>query len=110
MSCEGTCVLVQLRVTAARFLLIEPRPRGDAPADLEQTLLALVYQELESESHTCADGCECVIGDPVKVVSRAQIKKVSDGTYTAWYEVTLDKYRTEGECMPKADERPEGIR
>jgi hypothetical protein len=46
----------------------------------------------------------------VKVVSRTQIKKVSDGTYTAWYEVTLDKYRTEGECMPKADQRPEGIR
>ncbi|MDX1513895.1 MAG: hypothetical protein R3174_09150 [Gammaproteobacteria bacterium] len=110
MSCDGTCELVQFRVSSARFVHIEPRPRGDAPADLEQTLLARVHEAIESESHNCGDECDCVIGEPTKVTSRTQIKKVKEGNYTAWYEVTVDKYRTPGECMPRADEKPEGAR
>jgi hypothetical protein len=110
MGCESTCELVQLRVTSARFLHIEPRPRADAPQDLEQRLLEKVKESLESESHTCPEGCECVIGEPVQVASREQIKKVTDGDYTGWYKVTLVKYRTQGECMPTADELPEGAR
>ena len=38
MSCEGKCELVEFKVTASRFIHIEPRPRSDAPADLEQRL------------------------------------------------------------------------
>lgn len=110
MGSESTCELVQLKVESARFLRIEPRPRAGAPQDLEQTLLELVKEALESEGHTCGEDCECVIGDPVEVAARDQIKKVSDGTYTAWYQVRLVKYRTTGECMPKGDELPEGTR
>lgn len=110
MGCESTCELVQLRVTSSRFLHIEPRPRTGAPQDLEQALLDKVKAELESDTHTCPEGCECVIGDPVQVASREQVKKVSDGTYTAWYRVTLVKYRSSGECMPKHDDLPPGAR
>ncbi len=94
----------------SRFLQIQPRPRAGSPSDLEQTLLQLVKEELETKSHPCGEGCECVIGDPVEVASRQQIKKVSDGTYTAWYQVRLVKYRTTGECMPKGDELPQGVK
>ncbi len=110
MSCDGTCERVQFKIAQARFIHIEPRPRSGAPSDLEQTLLGLVYEELEDDSDDCGEGCECLIGEPVKVASRTQLKKVSDGTYSAWYEVTLEKYRTSGECMPKADTKPEGAR
>ena len=110
MGSESTCELVQLRVTSARFLHIEPRPRAGAPQDLEQRLLDKVKEALESESHSCPDGCDCVIGEAVQVASRDQIKKVTDGEYSGWYQVTLVKYRTEGECMPAADELPEGAR
>ena len=106
MGKESTCELVEFKVESARFLNIEPRPRADSPQDLEQTLLELVKRELESTSHTCGDGCDCVVGEPVAVESREQIKKVSDGTYTAWYQVVLTKYRTQGECMPGEDESP----
>jgi hypothetical protein len=47
-----------------------------------------------------------VIGEPVEVASREHIKKVQDGAFTAWYEVVLVKYRTQGECMPASDELP----
>jgi hypothetical protein len=110
MGCESTCELVQLRVTSARFLHIEPRPRAGAPQDLEQRLLEKVKAELESESHSCPEGCECVIGEPVQVASREQIKKVTDGDYTGWYKVTLVKYRTQGECMPVEDTLPAGAK
>lgn len=108
MSCSGTCELVQFKVTSARFLQIVPRPRSDAAQDLEQQLLALVKAAVESESHTCGEGCECVIGEPVEVCSREQIKKVTHDGYDAWYQITLVKYRTTGECMPSADELPGG--
>ena len=85
-----------------------PRPRAGAPPNLEQTLLQQVKDALEHESHTCGEGCECVIGEPVAVASRTQYKKVSDGDYTAWYQVTLTKYRTTGECMPASDPLPGG--
>ena len=110
MSCDGTCEMVQFKATSARFVHIEPRPRGDAPADLEQTLLARVHEVIESESHDCGDDCDCVIGEPVKVASRVQVVKAQVGDYTGWYEVTVEKYRTSGECMPRADEKPEGAR
>ena len=110
MGCESTCELVQLRVSNARFLHIEPRPRAGAPQDLEQRLLDKVKEELETESHSCPEGCECVIGEPVQVASREQVKKVTDGEYTGWYKVTVTKYRTQGECMPPADTLPEGAR
>jgi len=106
MGTESTCELVEFRVESARFLNIEPRPRADSPQDLEQTMLERLKGELESVSHTCGDGCDCVVGEPVAVASREQIKKVSDGTYTAWYQVVLTKYRTQGECMPQEDEAP----
>ena len=110
MSCEGTCERTQFKIASARFIHIEPRPRSGSPSDLEQRLLKLVYDALESDEDNCGEGCECVIGEPEKVASRVQIKKVSDGTYSAWYEVTVEKYRTSGECMPKADPKPEGAR
>jgi len=110
MGCQSTCELVQLRVTSARFLHIEPTPRAGSPQDLEQRLLAKVKAELESESHSCPEGCECVVGEPVQVASREQIKKVTDGDYSGWYKVTLVKYRTQGECMPAEDTLPEGAR
>ncbi len=110
MGCESTCELVELRVTSARFLHIEPRPRAGAPQDLEQRLLEKLKSELESQSHTCPEGCECVIGEAVQVASRDQIKKITDGDYTGWYKVTLVKTRTQGECMPAADTLPEGAR
>ena len=106
----GTCELVQFKVSGARFLHIQPRPRAGAPPNLEQTLLQQVKDALEHESHTCGEGCECVIGEPVAVASRTQYKKVSEGDYTAWYQVTLTKYRTTGECMPASDALPEGVR
>jgi hypothetical protein len=106
----GTCELVQFKVSGARFLHISPRPRAGAPSDLEQTLLQQVKDALEHESHTCGEGCDCSIGEPVAVASRTQIKKVSDGDYTAWYQVTLTKYRSPGECMPAGDTLPEGVR
>jgi hypothetical protein len=110
MSLESTCELVQFKVEAARFLHIEPRPRSDAPSDLEQQLLTLLKTELEDERHDGGEGVDCVIGEPVQVATRDQIKRVTDGTYTAWYQVTLVKYRTPGECMPAADTLPEGAR
>lgn len=110
MGCQSTCELVQLRVTSARFLHIEPTPRAGAPQDLEQRLLDKVTTELESESHSCPEGCECVIGEPVQVASREQIKKVTDGEYAGWYKVTLVKYRTQGECMPAQDTLPKGAK
>ena len=79
----GTCELVQFKVSGARFLHIQPRPRAGAPPNLDQTLLQQVKDALEHESHTCGTDCECVIGEPVAVSSRTQHKKVSDGTYTA---------------------------
>lgn len=109
MAIHDTCELVQFRITAARFIHIEPRPR-DAPPDMEERFLGMVKDALESESHTCGEGCDCVIGDPVQVASREQIKKVTDGTYTAWYQVTLVKYRSPGECMPATDDAPERMR
>ena len=51
-----------------------------------------------------------LFGEPVEVASRHQIKKVTDGAYSAWYRVELVKYRTPGECMPAEDELPEGAR
>ena len=110
MSEAATCELVQFKVTGARFLHIEPRPRAGSPQDLEQTLLQQVKDALEGESHTCPEDSDCVIGDPVEVASREQIKKVSDGTYTAWYQITLTKYRNTGECMPATDVLPPGAR
>lgn len=110
MSCDGTCELVQFKVSSARFIHIEPRPRSDAPANLEQTLLSRVHEVIESESHDCGKACDCVIGEPQKVASRTQIKRVEEGDYTAWYEVTVEKYRTPGECMPRADDKPKGAR
>ncbi|HEX9584458.1 MAG TPA: hypothetical protein VGB36_08155 [Gammaproteobacteria bacterium] len=110
MSCDGTCELVQFKVKSARFVHIEPRPRGGAPSDLEQKLLARVHEAIETESHNCGDGCDCVIGEPQKVATRTQIKKVKEGDYTGWYEVAVEKYRTPGECMPRADEKPKGVR
>lgn len=110
MASESTCELEQYKVTAARFLHIEPRPRAGAPADLEQQLLDRVRAEMEREKHSCPKGCDCVIGEPREVASREQIKEVSDGTYTAWYQITLVKYRTQGECMPQGDELPEAAR
>ena len=110
MSCDLTCELVQFVVTTSRFIHIQPRPRADAPQDLEQRLEEQVKATLESEHHNCGDGCDCVIGDPVEVRSRQQIKKVTYGDYSGWYQVTLVKYRTSGECMPGADSAPEGAR
>lgn len=108
---RSTCELEQYEVTNVRFLHIEPRPsRSGAPSDVEQELLELLKKDLERERHDCPEGCDCVIGEPVEVASREQIKKVSNGTYTAWYEVTLVKYRTQGECMPKGDKLPESAR
>ncbi len=92
------------------FLRITPRPRAGSPSDLEQALLQPVKDKLETETDTSPEGCECVVGEPVEVVSREQLKKVSDGTYTAGYQVRLAKYRTLGECMPAADELPEDAR
>jgi len=110
MPCSGTCELVQFRVTSSRFIQIHPRPRGDAPQDLEQRLLDLVKEALESDSHDCGEGCECDVGEPVLVSSREQVKKVTHEGYDAWYQVTLAKYRTSGECMPAGDVLPEGAR
>lgn len=107
MSIDKTCELVAFKIESARFLKVEPRPRADAPHDLEQSLLSLVKKELETASHSCGAGCDCVIGEPVAVASREQIKKVNDGTYTAWYQVVLTKYRTQGECMPAQDPPPD---
>lgn len=110
MANSTTCELEQYKVAAAQFIHIDPRPRADAPPDLEQTLQQMVKDTLESESHSCPDGCECVIGEPVEVATHQLIKKVTDGTYTGWYKVTLAKYRTAGECMPAGDELPEGVK
>ena len=110
MACQATCTRVQLRITSARFLHIEPRPRPDAPADLEQRLLAKVRAALETDTHDGPEGTDCVIGEPLEVCTRNQIKRVTDGEYTAWYEVTLVKYRTSGELMPAGDTLPEGVR
>ncbi len=75
-----------------------------------ESTCGVVQVRVESETDTFPEGCECVVGEPGEVVSREQIKKVSDGTYTAWYRVRLVKYRTPGECMPTADELPEDAR
>lgn len=110
MSCSGTCELVEFRVKSSRFIHIAPRPRADAPQDLEQRLLDLVKEALETTSHGCGAECDCVIGEPVLVSSREQVKKVTYDGYDAWYQVTLAKYRTPGECMPATDAVPEGVR
>lgn len=110
MSCASTCELVQFKVESVRLLHISPRPGSGSPADLEERLIDMIKGALEQETHTCSDGCDCVIGEPVQVQSRDQIKRVSDGTYTAWYRVTLAKYRTSGECMPQSDDLPEDAR
>ena len=108
MASTSTCELEQYRVKSVQFIHIEPRPKGDAPPDLEQLLQAKVKEALESETHTCPEGCDCVIGEPIEVASRQQIKKVTEGSYSAWYRVDLVKYRTQGECMPSEDQLPEG--
>ena len=110
MSCEGKCELVEFKVTSSRFIHIEPRPRSDAPPDLEQRLEDEVKAAVERTHHGCGDGCDCVIDEPVEVRSRQQIKKVAYGGYTAWYQLTVVKYRTHGECMPGADAPPESAR
>ena len=110
MGYQGTATRVQFEIADARFLHIEPRPRADSPEDLEQTLLELVRTALESDAHDGPADCDCVIGERVEVCSRDQIKEVSDGTYTAWYQVRLVKYRTVGELMPAADELPAAAR
>lgn len=110
MSCASTCELVQFKVESVRLLHISPRPGSGSPADLEERLIEMIKGDLERETHSCTDECDCVIGDPVQVQSRDQIKQVTDGTYTAWYRVTLSKYRTAGECMPKSDDLPEDAR
>ena len=110
MSCEGKCELVEFRVISSRFIHIEPRPRSDAPPDLEQRLEDELKAAVETSHHTCGDGCDCVIGEPVEVQSRQQIKKVSYGGYAGWYQLTVVKYRTSGECMPGADPLPERAR
>ena len=110
MSCASKCELVQFRVTSGRLLHVSPRPGSDAPQDLEQILGQRVKEELEVDIHDCPNGCECAIGEPVQVESRDQIKQVTDGKYTAWYRVTLVKYRTPGECMPAEDELPDDAR
>ncbi len=107
MACDKQCELVQFRVASAQFMRVQPRPRAGAPADLEQKLLTLVRHELETDVHTCPEGCDCIIKEPVEVSSVERIKKVFDGTYTAWYKVRLVKYRTPGECMPKSDALPD---
>ncbi len=95
-----------------RVFYTSRRGLGPAPRRIwsKQTLLQLVEDELETETGTSPEGCECVVGEPGEVVSPEQIKKVSDGTYTACYRVRLVKYRTPGECMPAADELPEDAR
>ena len=110
MSCEGKCELVQFKMTASRFLHIEPRPRSDAPPDLEQRLEDQVKSTIETESHTCGGDCDCVIGEPVEVQSRQQIRAVTFGDYTGWYQITVVKYRTPGECMPATDALPADAR
>lgn len=110
MSCEGKCELVEFRITSSRFIHIEPRPRSDAPPDLEQRFEDEVKTAVETSHHTCGDGCDCVIGEPVQVQSRQQIKKVTYGGYSGWYQLTVVKYRTPGECMPASDPAPERAR
>ena len=110
MSCEAKCELVASKVTSSRFIHIEPRPRSGAPPDLEQRLEDEVKAAVEASHHTCSDGCDCVIGEPVETCSRQQIKKVTYGDYAGWYQLTVVKYRTPGECMPAADPVPERAR
>ena len=110
MSCEGKCKLVEFKVKSSRFLHVVPRPRADAPPDLEQRLDEQVKTAVERSHHGCGDGCDCVIGEPIEVRSRQQIKKVTYGGYAGWYQITVVKYRTPGECMPGADALPEGVR
>lgn len=108
MACDKECELIQFRVISAQFMRVQPRPpRGRAPADLEQKLLMLVKHDLEKDIHDCPEGCDCVVGEPVEVAATERIKKVFDGTYTAWYKVRLVKYRTPGECMPRSDTLPD---
>ena len=110
MSCEGKCELVEFKVTSSRFIHIEPRPRSDAPSDLEQRLEDQMKAAVEQSHHNCGDDCDCVIGEPVEVQSRQQIKKVTYGDYAGWYQLTVVKYRTPGECMPGEDTLPERAR
>ena len=110
MSCEGKCELVEFKITSSRFLHVVPRPRADAPPDLEQRLDEEVKAAVERSHHDCGDGCDCVIGEPIEVLSRQQIKKVTHGGFAGWYQITVAKYRTPGECMPGADALPEGVR
>ena len=46
----------------------------------------------------------------LEVQSRQQIKKVTNGGYAGWYQLTVVKYRTPGECMPREDPLPERAR
>ncbi len=105
-SWEPTCELVQFRVEESRLLHIAPRPGRDAPRELEQILGRLLREALEVDIHSCPHDCDCVIGEPQQVEAREQTKRVSHESYKAWYRVRLVKYRTRGECMPKADELP----
>ena len=107
MGTESTCELVEFRVESARFLNIEPRPRADSPQDLEQNHTGTVEGRVGERVAHLRRRLRLCGRQPVAVASREQIKKVSDGTYTAWYQVVLTKYRTQGECMPQEDEAPD---
>ena len=65
---------------------------------------------MERTHHDCGDECDCVVGEPVEVQSRQQIKKVTCGGYAGWYQLTVVKYRTPGECMPAEDTLPDRAR
>jgi len=110
MSCEGRCDLVEFKVTSAHLVHVDPRPTRQSPADLEAQLSQAVKDALERTSHDCGEGCECLTGERVEVWSREQVKQIALGEYTAWFRVRLVKYRTPGECMPKSDPLPPGVR
>ena len=110
MNCNGKCELVQFKVESAHLVHIDPRPRPGAPQDLELKLTEEVKNAVESDSHDCTDGCDCVIGEPVEVSSREQYKHVTHGEYNGWFRIKLVKYRTGGECMPATDPLPAGSR
>lgn len=106
MGFESQSELVEFKVESARFIDIQPRPRADAPPDLERILLDELKKHVEVSAHGCGEGCDCVADEPIVVASREQVKKVTSGEYTAWYRVKLVKYRTPCECMPSEDELP----
>ena len=105
MSCEGKCELVEFKVASSRFIHIEPRPRSDAPSDLEQRLEDEVKAAVETSHHTCGDGCDCVTGEPVEVRSRQQIKKVAYGGYAGWYQLTIGSTAPPGSACRRRNRR-----